>query len=105
MFVGRENELSQLEVMYQENRFHMVIVYGRRRVGKTTLIRHFIQNKRALIFSAEEVSESFNLQLFAKKLREFFNIPPMIPNFTTWREALEYVSYMAKKECFYFSFG
>ena len=38
MFIGRENELSKLNRMYKTDKFEMAIIYGRRRVGKTTLL-------------------------------------------------------------------
>lgn len=38
MFIGRYNELAQLARFYQENKFQCIIIWGRRRVGKTTLI-------------------------------------------------------------------
>ena len=37
MFVGREKELASLNKLYDENTFQMVVMYGRRRIGKTTL--------------------------------------------------------------------
>ena len=45
MFVGRESELTKLERMYSTNEFQFAVIYGRRRVGKTTLIREFLKNK------------------------------------------------------------
>ena len=41
-FVDRSNEIAALEREYQRDGASMVILYGRRRVGKTELIRHFI---------------------------------------------------------------
>lgn len=38
MFIGRSKELSKLNRMYKSDKFEMAIIYGRRRVGKTTLI-------------------------------------------------------------------
>lgn len=49
MFVGRESELTKLEKMYSTNEFQFAIIYGRRRVGKTTLIREFLKNKESLL--------------------------------------------------------
>ena len=45
LIIGREAELRQLERSYQSKEAQLVIVYGRRRVGKTFLINHFF-NKR-----------------------------------------------------------
>lgn len=55
-FIGRKNELEALEREYQRNS-GFVIIYGRRRVGKTTLIKEFIKNKSAIYFLATEEVE------------------------------------------------
>lgn len=41
MFVGRDRELKKLETLYERGEFEYVVFYGRRRVGKTTLIMSF----------------------------------------------------------------
>ena len=43
MFIGRERELSSLEKLYRSDKFEFAVVYGRRRVGKTALLSHFIK--------------------------------------------------------------
>ena len=42
MFVGRERELAALNQLYESDKFEFVVIYGRRRVGKTALISRFI---------------------------------------------------------------
>ena len=46
MFIGRKNELKILEDLYQSNNFELMVMYVRRRVGKTTLISKFSENKK-----------------------------------------------------------
>ena len=41
MFVGRKRELKLLEDLYQSKKFEMLIMHGRRRVGKSFLLAHF----------------------------------------------------------------
>ena len=55
-FVGRERELRTLEQLYDTNAFQLPIIYGRRRVGKTSLINKFIEGKPAVFFTARETS-------------------------------------------------
>jgi len=43
MFIGRESELGKLNKMYSGNKFECAIIYGRRRVGKTSRIQEFIK--------------------------------------------------------------
>lgn len=52
MFIGREKELRRLEMMYDSNKFEFAIVYGRRRVGKTTLITQFADKYKTPICTA-----------------------------------------------------
>ena len=50
MFVNRYNELVLLNDEYRSNGFKFTVLYGRRRVGKTTLLKEYIQNKPAIYF-------------------------------------------------------
>ena len=59
-FVDRQKELTVLEKEFNRKEASLVIVYGRRRVGKTALLKEFIKNKRALYFLATEESEAMN---------------------------------------------
>jgi AAA+ ATPase superfamily predicted ATPase len=58
---------------YNREGSSLVIMYGRRRVGKTTLISEFIRNKNALFFLASPESEVQNRNLFKEKAAEFIN--------------------------------
>lgn len=49
-FIDREYEMETLESEYRRKGSALVIMYGRRRVGKTTLISEFIKDKNALFF-------------------------------------------------------
>ena len=66
MFVGRDKELASLEKLYQKEKFQMVVLYGRRRMGKTTLITRFIEGKPAIFFTAQEANDKLNLEEFSK---------------------------------------
>lgn len=67
MFIGRENELTLLQDLYSSKSFEFLVLYGRRRVGKTSLLSEFSKNKNAIFFSAQEKNnslKSFQLLLF-----------------------------------------
>jgi len=66
LFIGRENELNKLNELYSSNKFECVVIYGRRRVGKTALIQEFIKDKRAIYFLSLETSARVNLENFSK---------------------------------------
>ena len=71
MFIDRENEMQTLESEYARQGSSLVIMYGRRRVGKTTLISEFIKNKNALFFLASEEAEVQNRMVFKNKAADF----------------------------------
>lgn len=50
MFKGRKKELELLEDLYNSKRFEFLVLYGRRRVGKTELLKEFTKNKKTLFF-------------------------------------------------------
>lgn len=70
-FIDREAEMQTLENEYMRSGSSLVILYGRRRVGKTTLISEFIKDKKALFFLASEESEAQNRTVFKEKAAEF----------------------------------
>jgi AAA+ ATPase superfamily predicted ATPase len=59
MFIGRHDELIDLEKLYKSEKFEMAIIYGRRRVGKSTLIQEFIKNKKCINFTSIETSRKY----------------------------------------------
>jgi len=61
MFVGRVNELFALNDFYNSGKFEMVTIYGRRRVGKTELIKEFVKDKKTIYFLATEDNYRENL--------------------------------------------
>ena len=72
-FVDREQELETLQSEYNRDGSALVVLYGRRRVGKTTLISEFIKDKNALFFLASEESEAQNRRAFKEKAAEFID--------------------------------
>ena len=48
MFIGRRKELETLEKAYSSGNFQFVAIYGRRRVGKTTLINEFCKGRKCV---------------------------------------------------------
>lgn len=71
LFVDRESEMESLQREYDRKGSSLVVMYGRRRVGKTTLISEFIKDKRALFFLASEESEIQNRNDFKEKAADF----------------------------------
>ena len=72
-FIDREQELDTLQNEYERKGSSLVILYGRRRAGKTTLISEFIKDKNALFFLASEESETQNRNAFKEKAADFID--------------------------------
>lgn len=68
MFIGRERELASLNELYRQPGFRMSVIYGRRRIGKSTLIAEFIKDKTSIFYTATRVGRERNLELFAKQV-------------------------------------
>ena len=97
MFVGRTRELGELAQLYKTNKFQCVVVYGRRRVGKTALITEFVKDKDAIYFTGQETNAGENLSNLSSSIfalsREFADVSPMFPDF---KQALEAVFSLAE---------
>ena len=52
MFIGRERELGSLKEFYDRDGIGMTVIYGRRRIGKSTLIAEFVKDKKAIFYTA-----------------------------------------------------
>lgn len=63
-FIDREKELEFLNKEYESKRSSLVILYGRRRIGKTSLIKEFSKSKDVIYFLATEEAEKQNLNIF-----------------------------------------
>lgn len=74
-FVDREEEMKALTMEYQRPESSLVIIYGRRRVGKTTLISEFINDKNALYYLVTEEQEVQNRKNFKDIAADFINSP------------------------------
>lgn len=98
MFIGREQELNALEKLYASNKFEFAVIYGRRRVGKTALINHFLDGKKAIYFMGVESNAKQNLENFSKSIMEYSNGIETETSFLSFQAALEYVFRLAQKE-------
>ena len=98
MFIGRNKELNELDRLYKSDKFEFVVIYGRRRVGKTALINHFIDDKTSIYFMGVESNEKQNLENLSKSIMEFSSGIQTDTCFVSYQAALEYVFKLAEKE-------
>lgn len=97
MFVGRMTELKELSRLYDRNNFEMVVIYGRRRVGKTFLINEFCKDKQSIFYVAIEQNDKGALESFSEKVLEILPAAKSyIDSFLSWEKAFEYIAEQAK---------
>ena len=92
MFIGREKELKSLESVYEKDGFGMTVIYGRRRVGKSTLIKEFVKNKRVIFYTATKVGPERNLELFTKQVLNVLDPSISDASFPTVESVLDLIS-------------
>ncbi len=98
-FVNREEELSLLQQLSESRRAELFIVYGRRRVGKTELLRHFCQGRPHVFFAATQTTDKNQLgdwsrllwqQAHNEKLTDF--------TFPTWEASFRFLATIAEQQ-------
>lgn len=98
MFIGREREVAALDRLYESNKFEFAVIYGRRRVGKTALINHFIDDKESIYFMGVESNEKQNLENFSKSIIEYSSGIEAETSFLSFQAALEYVFKLSERK-------
>lgn len=73
MFLCRENELSKMNRRYRSDSLECIVIYGRRRVGKTALINEFAKDKPTIFFPALKSNARENLEALSKAIYCFLN--------------------------------
>lgn len=72
MFIGRTQELSKLNEMYKSDNFEFAVFYGRKRVGKSTLINEFCKGKNSIYYMAVEADLESNKRGLSKAVLNYF---------------------------------
>jgi len=98
MFIGRKEELERLNKSYNRKGFQFPVIYGRRRVGKTTLINEFCKGKKTIYFVAVQSTAKENLAILSAQI--LAALAPDAPKnpFSSFRDAIDYVFERAKNE-------
>lgn len=91
MFIGRTRELKAMERLYASGKFEFLVMYGRRRVGKTALITQFIKDKRAIYFMGVESNAKQNLENLSQSIVEYQTGHITDTSFFSFQAALEVV--------------
>lgn len=96
-FIGREKELHVLGQMYARSDFQMMILYGRRRVGKTTLLNAFSKDKNPLFYTCIESKDSENRTELGALVFSYFNAGASGVEFRSYSDILSYITASIKR--------
>jgi AAA+ ATPase superfamily predicted ATPase len=100
-FINRLEEIKLLNDKWKKNNAQFIIIYGRRRVGKTELIKQFIKNKKGIYFLGRLESKKDQLERISEHLSDFFsdsviNTSPL----NSWEAVFEYITNKNEKFIF-----
>jgi hypothetical protein len=97
-FVNRKEELSFLNKKWEHNDPQLIIVYGKRRVGKTELCLHFAKDKPHLYFLCERIPIRLQLKKLTEAVAGFFN-DEFLPKegLDDWEKLFKYLSLKCKE--------
>ncbi|HLD45038.1 MAG TPA: ATP-binding protein [bacterium] len=101
MFFNRTKELRDLDTLWRSGEAQLIVLYGRRRVGKSSLLKAWIKNKRGLYWTATATTNERLLQSFSATLYLFKNPQAEIPpdfSYPNWESALVETATLANKQ-------
>ncbi|PIR56832.1 MAG: ATP-binding protein [Parcubacteria group bacterium CG10_big_fil_rev_8_21_14_0_10_41_35] len=93
-FIGRKEELVLLEKLYEKskNQAQFLVIYGKRRVGKTELVKHFFNRKPYIYYLASRTTAADQLKTASGQIAEFFNAEYLKSSgFSNWRELFDFL--------------
>lgn len=99
-FIGRQNDIERFEKLWKQTKTQIVSLYGRRRVGKSELIRHVSLNKKALLFEAlEDEDTPTQIKHFLFQLSEYYQEPHLKDlNYQNWAPVFTLLSKKMEQE-------
>ena len=91
MFIARKNELNEINEEL-ENTSRKIVIYGKRRVGKTSLIKKVIENRpNCIYFECIQDTLESNLKLFKITVNKLISIPSFV-SFESFEQIFEYLN-------------
>ena len=97
-FIGRIDELNKLEKQLGTEGLSFSLIYGRRRVGKSELVKQLLKNTdvKSIYFECKQVTEESNVKSLSQVVSEVLELPKL--GYTDIESLLEYIFELAKKE-------
>lgn len=101
-FIGREEETKTIENILRKKGYQGCLIYGRRRMGKTELVKHCLMNKDVplIIYQCKESSEQDNISQLTKLIQDVLGIKYV--SFETFMDAISFVFDYSKEHEIYF---
>ncbi|MGQ4915933.1 MAG: ATP-binding protein [Candidatus Asgardarchaeia archaeon] len=96
IFVNRVDELKTLNTVYKKQGFSLVLITGRRRIGKSRLIEEFLKDKEGLRVQFEKRKPMQNLMKFNKVISRYFDIPEV--KYTNFSDSFEFFRKQVKQK-------
>ncbi len=105
--IDREEEISLLEEEWKREKGRLIILYGRRRIGKTRLLMEFaktkLKNRNGIFYIAEESSARIQINGVKEKIADFLNDPLLRTlEIKDWEQLFGYLAKNIPEERFYF---
>ena len=90
-FLGRKEQIKKIEQFFKSNINKTALIYGRRRVGKTELIKHCLKEAKmtSIYYECKETSEQNNVGSISEIISETFGFPPLA--FSSFEEVLTFL--------------
>lgn len=97
-FIGREKQLQQLEGIINNDTLNTALIYGRRRVGKSELVKQAVKKSKAkaVYYECRQVAEASNVKNICDIVAEAFELPKL--GYTTIEEIFEYIFKLSQRE-------
>ena len=95
--IGRKKELSLLEKLYNSTKFEYLNLYGRRRVGKSTLLTEFSSTHHCIFMTGQEKNNPLNQSDFTHAICDYFSCS-FIPDFKEWKPIFEFLTDLISRD-------
>ncbi|PIV62281.1 ATP-binding protein [Candidatus Roizmanbacteria bacterium CG_4_9_14_0_8_um_filter_34_12] len=97
-FINRTSEISFIQKEVDASKSSFIIIYGKRRIGKTELIKESAKNRKLLYFLGRQVNNKDNLDQLSKTCSVFFNEPILIGQpFLNWDQFFSFLAVRLNK--------
>ena len=97
MFVGRKNELNSIKKRLDSSGYELGIIYGQRRIGKTSIIKEAIESYNSLYFLARDANYRSNLDYFSQQYQQYLK-SPFRPSFDTFDDLFDSIIAQANNQ-------